>query len=271
MPPGRRGGRQQGVDAEGAREVLRPQHLVRGAVDEDAPLQQRGLVAQQRQSGEVMGGDEDRVPRTGKVPDHLRQGSLGALVHAGERLVEQEQGSALGDGTGDEDTLALTPGELADLPLHVAGHVDAFERGPDGGVVGGPRPAQPVLPAVAARHHDFAHADGEVPVDGLALRHVRDGTGLPGGDGVGPADGHGAGARSHDAHDRLEEGGLARAVGTDEPAHPAGDERQVDAVERRDGAIVHAEPRDGQGGGGCRGHGRSPSVMVRTSCRSRSR
>ncbi|MBS9372669.1 hypothetical protein GON09_001641 [Rhodococcus sp. B50] len=60
-------------------------------MDEDAALQQHRLVAQLRQTREIMGGHEDRVAARGQFPDDGGQCVLGRRVDPRERLVEQQQ------------------------------------------------------------------------------------------------------------------------------------------------------------------------------------
>ena len=62
-------------------------------------------------------------------------GGLGALVDAGERLVQEHHGGTLGDAAGDEGALLLPAGQLADLPVGELGQFHAVQRQVDGGAV----------------------------------------------------------------------------------------------------------------------------------------
>ena len=60
----------------------------------------------------------------GFVVDRIEDQSLGDEVQAGHRLVEQEHLGLLGQPLGDEDALALTAGQLAEVaaPQHADVH-----------------------------------------------------------------------------------------------------------------------------------------------------
>lgn len=231
-------------------------------------LEEHGFVAQAGQPAQVVRGDEDRVSVLGESADHCCEGVFGGGVHACEGLVEQEQGSGLGDRAGDEHAFALPTGELSDLPVCEVGHADTLERSVHRFVIGRFGPAQPPLVAVPAGHHDLAYADGEVPVDGLGLGYVRHLCPATGRCRQRPADGYPAAGRPHQPHHGLEQGRLSRAVRSHEAADHARIQCERDTLERQNGVVPHGEVVDVERG---RAHRVSPETIVETSWRSRSR
>ena len=97
----------------------------------------------------------------------------GADIDTGGRLVENEQFWLAMESAGEEHPLLLAAREFADVPILETAeselvkefrHLLAF------------RPAGTLSVPLGCRRHqdDFAHRDGEIPVDRFDLRNVRD-------------------------------------------------------------------------------------------------
>src|SRR5690606_1547107 len=130
--------------------------------------------------------------------------------------VEQEQPGLLRDGSRKKHPLALPATELADLAVFEVRQADAVEYLRDDLAIDRAGPTGQAELAEAARHDDLAHRDGEVPVDRLLLRKVRDESRLACLQ-RGPAeDLDAARTRLEPAHDGVEQARLARTVHADQ-------------------------------------------------------
>ncbi len=189
---------------------------------------------------------DDRAPLVAQAAEQLEQRHLGARVDPGKRLVHQQQRRLLGQGARDEHPLALAPGELADLTAGEGRQPHALQALRHDAPVLLAHPPQPAHRCVAAHLDDLPHGDREVPVDGVALRHVGHAVQrrLRGP----PVDGHLPGVDGHQAQARLQQRRLARTVGADDRAHPPGGERRVDVPEDGLGGVGRREALDLQGG-----------------------
>ena len=175
--------------------------------------------------------------------DDLNEHGLAALVHAGERLIQQQQLGALGDSACHEGALTLTTRERPNLTVGKVGQFHAGERLIHGGTVRGAQATGDAEIAVTAHADDLAHRDGEGPVNLLALRNVADDSGTVAvgalaADGL-PVQGDCAGVRGHNPHDGFEEGGLAGAVHADQAADTPGVQGEGCAGEGADWPVVH--------------------------------
>ncbi len=198
------------------------ERLARGPGGQKDAVDQHDLIAEIGNAAEVVGGDQHQVAALAELAQQFDDRALGLDVDAGERLVEQDDLAFLGQGAGQEDALLLSARQLADLALAEARHADAFECGVDLAAVVLRGDAQEAHVAVAAHHHHVFDEDREVPVDVLALGDVGDAGCASGRRRTGKArDGDLAARRANEAHDGLEEGGLAAAVDADQAADRA--------------------------------------------------
>ena len=217
-----------------------------------------------------MRGDEQR----GTVGDEFAQQCgdrrFGLLVDARERLVEKHNARALRNAAGDEGALLLPTRKLADLAIGEVGQVRALQGLIDGVLIATVRAACKAHVAVAAGHDDFAHGDWELPIHLFALRDVSDYLGLACGGGVRAVDLHCARIGFDQPHDRLEQGGFARAIHADEPAGAARGDGDAGLAQG-----LHVAVADGHAFDADRGRHEAcpvrPSMMAEESCLIRSR
>lgn len=168
----------------------------------------------------------------GEVGDEGEQIQLVLDVEVVRRLVQEEFAGLLGQGTGDLDTLAFAAGQgVPGLPGAVR-EPGAPQRVGDGVLVGAVRggPGAPVRDAAEA----YDVQDAEVDLGDRVL--VDDGD--PAGDGTAaetgerfPVQGDDAGVRGEKSREDPQQGGLAGAVGAEEPDGGAGRRSDGDAVE----------------------------------------
>ncbi len=181
--------------------------------------------------------------------DDLNEHRLAALVHAGERLIQQQQLGALGDSACHEGALTLTARERPNLTVGKVGQFHAGERLIHGSTVCGTQAAGDAEVAVASHADDLTHGDGEGPVDFFALRHVADessavvvrvlaAAATVTADGL-PVEGDATGVHGHDPHDGFEEGGFAGAVHANQAADTPGVQGEGCAGEGTDWPVVH--------------------------------
>src|SRR5699024_11335510 len=98
---------------------------------------------------QVMAGDEHGAARRGELAQQIDDRGLAALVDAGERFVQQQDGGALREAARDERPLALAAGELSDLSAGEVAEPDALECAGVGLVVGAVRAAVPAMVPVS--------------------------------------------------------------------------------------------------------------------------
>ena len=225
------------------------------AVDDDDAVGDVGGLLQ------IVGGEEDRPALRRLPPHHLPEGGAGGRVHAGGRLVQDQQLGLGQERQRQANALDLAAGALGDLPAE-----------------------QPLQSGLGDHRFDvgYAQLEGGDDVEGLAHREggvepigLEDRADascphrLPRGD---AQDGGGAGVGAGEAEDDVEGGGLAGAVRSQEGDDLAGGDRQVQGVHGDDGAegfaqTAHADGRlvGGRagragrgachdGGGGCAAH-----------------
>jgi hypothetical protein len=190
---------------------------------------------------------------------------LAADVQVGQRLVEQQQPGAADQRVRDHYPLLLAAGQIADPgvgePLRAdRGQHLVHQLAPPGR---GQRQAEP-LP-IQAQPDQVTGAQRHVRVERYLLRHVADQPGPPGPGLAGHPDG--AAGRRLQPEDHLEQGGLARPVGADQPgelalAHGEADVLQDLAAAQPDVQVVDAEHLGRAGHGRRAGH--DPSFSVDT-------
>ena len=195
----------------------------------------------------VVGGDQHRdLLLAGEPGQDSDDALLAAQVEVGERFVEQQQPGAADDGVRDHHPLLLAARQLPDPGVGVGLGVDRPQR--LGGQVApgrrGQREAEPV-PVDPQRDH-VAGAQRHVRVDGQLLRHVPDQPPA-----AAPRPGAAvqqdpAGRRGLQAEDDLQQGRLARAVGSDEPGELAGPDGEGDVAQDLPAAEPDADPLESQ-------------------------
>ena len=145
--------------------------------------------------------------------------------------------------------MLLAAGELADLPIGEVAEADFLQAGGGPVALRAPRTAEPPQLAVRSHQDHVHHADGEVPIDAFALRHVADAAS----DLIDrfAEDPDGAADDGEEAEDRLDERALAGAVGPDHGDQARAFQSPVHVPEHRLAVI------------GDRGHGRPGGVRQR--------
>jgi len=209
--------------------------------------------------------DHDGATAIPKLAQHLDDRPLGRGVDARERLVHEVELRVLREGPGQKDPLLLAARQLADLPIREVAESDAIEAGQPALAMAPADGAEPADLAVEPHARDVEGGDREVPVDRLTLRHVPD-AGASLGERLAPELDLAA-RLGHQSEARLDEGALARAVGTDDrdesrvgrgvvvdvPEHRAtvvGDGHRVDRERARRRVFgTPGEPGTGRGGG----------------------
>ncbi|RGC68544.1 hypothetical protein C5N14_13110 [Micromonospora sp. MW-13] len=208
-----------------------------------------------------------------ELVDQLQHLLLVADVQGAGRLVEQQQGGALGERPGQEDPLPLAPGEGGQLPAAEAGQVETVQDVPHGGQVGGGLPAQrrdergPAEQHVVEDRHagrddrglgDGGHHPGAVAAAQRLARRTEQGDGA---------------RRGQQAADGAQQGRLAGAVRADHGDPPARLDAQVDAAQHRraaqgDAQVPHLDGgRAGDIGRGGGAGGRGAHVSTRRAVR----
>jgi hypothetical protein len=183
-----------------------------------------------------VGRRDDGSASTGLAFEDVHQVLLRARVDAGHGLVEEVEVGLRGERAGEEDTAPLAARQPPDLRIDVAGHPDLRERVPNGPVVVGPGAGKQSEAGVPAHHGHVAHSDGEIPVDQLGLRDVRDTTRLL--TGRVPEHLDPSAPRLEEPGDDLEQRALSGAVRAHDGEERAGLDREVDLLERRAVAIA---------------------------------
>ena len=227
-------------------EVARREDCLSGTVRQNRALDQHRAVAKFGHRTQIVGRDQHDAALGAQVAQKADDLVLGLDVDAGERLVKQDDLAVLGERAGEEDTLFLAAGQFADLALAEGGHANPFERLVDHFPVGRRRPSQKAHMAIATHHDDVFDQNGEGPVDLLGLRHIGDDVAVKGFGDAHAEHGDVTARRGHEAHDRLEEGGFARAVDADQRGDGAA--RDFEAGVAQGGVAVAVGDRDVTGG-----------------------
>lgn len=201
--------------AKGLLQVLLVEGIRRLAGRQNRALDEHGAVTELRNAAEIMGGDKHDpafVTQRFQQRDDLL---FRRHVHAGERLIQQDDLAFLRQRPGQKHPLLLPAGKFADLPLAIIEHVDAFQRLLDHLVIAFRRDAQEIHVAVTAHHHHILHQHRKTPVHLLCLRHVGDEVFLERVLHRQIENRDGTGGQRHKTHDRLENCGLAGAIDAD--------------------------------------------------------
>ena len=167
----------------------------------------------------------------------------------GEGLVEHHDGRFLRDGAGKEHALLLSSRQLADGPAFESDQGNASQRVPDPLAVPGARPPPETSQRVASHADRFLHRRGIAPVDVRALGNVGDAVSVTT-NGIAEQADDAPVDRDQSQH-RLDEGGLAGAVGSDDRAHAPGVKGPAGLVEHPSAAVGDpqaVDPKAGTGG-----------------------
>ena len=219
-----------------------------GPAAEHPPVDQHRVVAVLRHRAEVVGRDQHHPALVAQLRQQPHDRVLGRDVDAGERLVEQDHLALLRQRPGEEHPLPLPARELADLAVRGsrpcrparAPPRPARGRGPRAGAASPcgrsgpssprPRPApgrssRPPRPAARRRRGSSAQRRARRAAEDLDA----------------------AGGERHEAHDRLEQRRLARAVDPDERGDRAARDGEARVLDRRQpGAVGDADVAEPQ-------------------------
>src|SRR5712691_2300763 len=188
-------------------------------------------LAQPHDDLHVVLHEQHRLALVAEAADGLEQVVEERAVHAGGRLVEQDQRRVAHEHPHELDQLLLAVGEIAGVLAGERLELHEREQLPRPALGGGP---------VAAGHHQQVLERGQLGEDARHLERAahalhRDLPRFQSVDALAPEE-DAAGVAPLEAGDAVEERRLAGAVGTDEAVDPAGLEAQRDAVDRGDAA-----------------------------------
>ena len=221
-----------------------------------AAVDDRDPVAQLVGLGHVVGREEDRPARDGRLPgeDQLADRASGGDVQAERRLVEEEDPRVVEQAAREVHLLALAGREGADLLLALLVEPDRVDQLVD------PVPAVARRQAVELAEHPELLADGQDAVARLlaAGDHVHDPADLLGlADDVEAEDPRRPLGRQEQRRQDLDQRRLAGAVRAEQAEELAGLDLEVDAVEGDDGRSAWPCRRAGCRGRRWRAAGRS--------------
>ena len=189
-----------------------------GGVEADQVGKMRGEAV------EIMGGHQDRDATLVEFAEKVEHFVAGTDIDPRCWFVHQQQFRVAEQGAGDEHSLLLTTGELADVTVGEIADAEAFEDVGDSGPFCrvGPRP----VAAVTRRHqHGLGNSHREVPVDRLDLGDIADAE-------VGSA-GDGSVLGVDESEEESQHGCLAGPRRADDPGECAGPDCQRDIIEDR--------------------------------------
>ena len=211
------------------------------------------VVAHPLDVGDQMRGEHHADPVLGDgLHQALQELPPGQRVQARDRLVEQQQLGPLGDRQGEGELGSLAAGQRPGPLPRVEAEL--------------PDPALGQL-AVPARVEPLAHAqmagDGKPGVDRRVLGDEADRAQLRRGAGAAAEDRDRARGRREQPGRQLQQGGLARAVGPDQPDHPAGRDREGAIGQRPAPPVALAKSAGGKDGGHAAPTAKQPRTAVR--------
>ncbi len=218
-------------------QVVHRQDLRRRARGNDAPVQQDADVRRPLRHGQVVRGEDDRLPGQPEIVQDLQHQGLRRRVDSGKWFVEEEDVGLLQECSRDEDPLLLPAGERPDLDGGEATHAHLGERCQ--GILAVPiGDGQEPAGAKRATHQGHVeHADRELPVDVRPLWHVGD-AGTWAVDGLAVEEDLTM-RRRQDAVQASQQRALAGAIGSDERGRLTGMEIEGDVFER--GSILEVD------------------------------
>ena len=221
------------LEAEHGLALDAPLQLLGRAEGEDpAVVDDRDPVAELVCLGHVVGREQDRPARDGRLPgeDQLANGPGGGDVEAERRLVEEEDPRVVEEAAGEVHLLALAGRERADALLALLHHADRLDQ-----LVDAP-PAVLRRESVELAEHPELLADREDPVARLlaARDHVHDPADLLGLVHDVEAEDPGRALRGEQQRRQdLDQRRLAGAVRPEQPEELAGLDLEVDALRGR--------------------------------------
>ena len=224
-------------------EVLRRADLL-----DPAAVHDRDPVAHRQRLLLVVGHVDERDPDVHLDPLELQLEALPELqVERAQRLVEEEDGRLVDEGTRERDPLLLATGELVCPALLVAGEVDLLED------LAGPSPDLAAVDATALEAEGDVAGDVEVREQGVALEdHVDRALVRRVAGHVAAAKLDPAGGRQVEAADHPQGRGLAAPGRPEQREELARPDRQGDVVDRDDIAEPLREVREADLGLGSR-------------------
>ena len=160
-------------EAEGSSQDLGLEGFGHRAVEDDFALEQKHLVAQARQTRQIVGGNEHRRPFGGEFAEQACDERFARLVDSREGLIQEEEPGSLGDRTCDEHAFALASRQSPHRATAQIEEVNEFDGDVDGGPVLGLQPPGRTEASVPSHGDDVLHGDGEIPVDPFVLRCTR--------------------------------------------------------------------------------------------------
>ena len=168
----------------------------------------------------LVGGHHDGHALVVKLVKQVHDVVPGLDVDSGSWFVKKKKPGTAAEGTGEEDALLLSAGELPYVPVGEMGDAKAVHELPDVTDLSGRVPREKGLAHRGTHEYNFLHSDGEVPVNGIELRNVANGR--PSG-----ADGNSieqdpAGEESDGAKDDTEQSGLTGTAGSEQSDEIAG-------------------------------------------------
>ena len=217
----------------------------RAGVGDDVAVEDLDLAGHALGDGVVVGDDHDGRAGLVELVDQGQDGLPGGLVEVAGRLVGQHDGGLADQGSGDGDPLALPAGELGGTGVGALGQADQLE-GVEGalaalleGDAGVEEPVGHVVQHGGVLGQEELLEDEPDP-GGPQVGHVVVGHG---GD-VQPGDPHVAAGGPVEGSHQLQQGGLARPRGADDP----------DQLPLADGEVHPAQGLDGRLAGIALGH-----------------
>ena len=168
-----------------------------------------------------MDGNQHGGALTGKLLQQRHQGRFGALVDAREGLVQKHEACTLRDSPCDEHAFRLPTRELGDLPVAEVGKSHALERGGDGTTILATWVPHDAHVTITPHHDNVLDAQRKGVIDAVPLRDVTHHIVPEGLSHPQSVIGDGPGLGADQTHERLEEGGLSRAVSSHQGAQAA--------------------------------------------------
>ena len=168
----------------------------------------------------LVGGHHDGHALVVKLVKQVHDVVPGLDVDSGSRFVKKEEPGVADEGSGEEDALLLSAGELPYVPVGEMGNAEALHDHPGVTALLGRVPREKGLAHGGTHEYNFLHSDGEVPVNGIELGNVANGR-------PSRADGNAieqdsAGEESDGAKDDTEQSGLTGTAGSEQSNEIAG-------------------------------------------------
>ena len=169
---------------------------------------------------DLVGGHHDGHALVVKLVKEVHDVVTGLDVDSGGWFVKKKKPGTANEGTGEEDALLLSAGELPYVPVGEMGNAEALHDHPGVTALLGRVPREEWLAHGGTHEYNFLHSDGEVPVNGIELGNVANGR--PSG-----ADGDAikqdsAGEESDGAKDDTEQSGLTGTAWSEQSDEIAG-------------------------------------------------